>query len=136
MLKYDLFNRKYSSNARMRPSSQQNGTQRKMAAEYDVQIRNRVRPSSVTIEDPCYSTFVRLLFKEAKTCHGANPRPCGDIFRLDTHLKSVEHGNKYANSCKVCDNPAYSKFGVCGVHLRVLKNRWQAADENCFYYYP
>ena len=121
MLKYGPVHRKYVGDTRMRTASQHNAAQIKRTVEADIQIRKRGIPSPVTDEYPCCSTFARL-FKEAKTRCGAKSHLCGDLSRLDTHLKSMDQGKKSLNNCKICGNPEYSKRVACGVHLHAMIN--------------
>ena len=132
MLKYDLIHNNLASDARMQLASQYNTAQRKGANESATQSRKRGRSSSATAEDPRYSTFARSP-EEAKTCRGANSCLCIYLSFLGTHLKSVDQGKKHRNTCKACGKPAYSKCGVCCVHLHAVANIGQAAGNTCFY---
>ena len=77
----------------------------------------------------------RTEFLRAKDACGENSRLCGNLMRLNKHLKSVETLLKHPKSCKVCGGDAYSECKICGVFLHTMPAKGKNAGKTCFFYY-
>ena len=71
-------------------------------------------------------------FKKANFGRGENFCLCGNLSRLDIHIKSVETALKDPKACKVCGGGGYSICGVCGVPLHFIPTKGKHAGKLCF----
>ena len=74
-------------------------------------------------------------FKRAKYGRGDNSRLCGNLSRLDKHIKSVETSLKHPKACKVCGGDTYSDCNVCGVPLHFIQTKGKHTGKMCFFDY-
>ena len=134
MLEYDPKNCKYRGDDSMRVCTKQKKMSRKEAADSEGSSgskRSRGRPSAVSKQ----LAFETSEFKKAKFGRGENSRLCGNLFRLEKHIKSVETALKHPKSCKVCGGDAYSICGVCNVPLHFIPTKGKHTGKICFFDY-
>jgi len=133
MLEYEPKNRKYLGDDAMRVCTKQTKKSRTTNEDDSSTMRSgrkrtRGRPSAADLQGAkAAREFVR-----AKSGRGANSRLCGDLSRLDKHLKSVETSLKHPKTCRVCGGDAYSICGLCGVPLHFMPSKGKNANKTCF----
>lgn len=134
MLEYDPKNCKYFGDDAMRVCTKQTKKNCSTDDENDSaslrsgKKRSRGRPSVVDLEN----AKVAREFVKAKSGRGENSRLCGDLSRLDRHLKSVETSLKHPKACRVCGGDAYSICGICNVPLHFMPSKGRHANKTCF----
>ena len=133
MLEYDPKNRRYPGDDSMRVCTKQNKNKRGDDDPEDPSSnkRGRGRPSAVDKK----TALETAKFKKAKFGRGENSRLCGNLSRLDKHIKSVETALKHPKACKVCGGEAYSICGICGVPLHFIPSKGKHAGKMCFFDY-
>ena len=140
MLEYDPIKRKFPGDAEMRRCTSQKRKDRATnnkdsGSLHDTRQSNkktkRGRPTPAMMR---LSKF-RTEFLRAKDARGENSRLCGNLTRLNKHLKSVETSLKHPKSCKVCGGDAYSECEICGVFLHTMPAKGKNAGKTCFFDY-
>ena len=133
MLEYDPKNRRYHGDANMRVCTKQNKRDREQDNDSGETKRNssRGRPTVASKQQELENDY----FQKAKNARGENSRLCGDLSRLDKHIKSVETGLKHPKACRVCGGDAYSICKVCGVPLHFIPSKGQHIGKMCFFDY-
>ena len=144
MLQYNPKDRTYPGDDSMRVCTKQNKSQRKgkkksrqELEDDDTDIsetaskKGRGRPSVASKQKQKEAQE----FKRAKYGRGDNSRLCGNLSRLDKHIKSVETSLKHPKACKVCGGDAYSVCNVCGVPLHFIPTKGKHAGKMCFFDY-
>ena len=134
MLEYDPKNRKYLGDESMRVCTKQKRKDRGKFYESSSATsskRTRGRPS----EQSKQAIAEAAEFKRAKQGRGENSRLCGNLSRLDRHIKSVETALKHPKACRVCGGDAYSICGVCGVPLHFIPTKGKHIGKMCFFDY-
>ena len=71
-------------------------------------------------------------YVKAKSNRGYNSCPCGDLSRLDKHLKYVETSLKHPKACQICGGDAYVMCDIYGVPLHFIPSRDIHATTNMF----
>ena len=133
MLEYDPLKRKYICDDAMRACTKQKRKDR-MSNDDDTTkggSKRRGRPTAAAL----WEAQVIHEFNKAKKGRGENSRLCGDLSRLDKHLRSVKTSLKHPKACKVCGGDAYSTCGVCGVPLHYMPAKGKHAGMTCFFDY-
>ena len=130
MLEYDPKNRRYYGDASMRVCTKQNKRDRDQDNNSSESKRNtsRGRPTVDSKQQELENDY----FKKAKNARGENSRLCGNLPRLDKHIKSVETGLKHPKACRVCGGDTYSICRVCGVPLHFIPSKGQHTGKMCF----
>jgi len=133
MLEYDPKRRKYLGDDTMRVCTKQSKKNRTNEEDNLVTLRSgkkrtRGRPSAADLD----SGKVAREFVRDKSGRGQNSRLCGDLSRLDRHLKSVETSLKHPKACRVCGGDAYPICGLCGVPLHFMPSKGRHANKVCF----
>lgn len=70
--------------------------------------KQRGRPTAAALRE----NQVIQEFNRAKKGRGENSRLCGDLSRLDKHIRSAKTSLKHPKACKVCGGDAYSTYVV------------------------
>ena len=132
MLEYDPKNRKYPGDETMRVCTKQSKRSRdKNNTSRQQNKKSRGRPSASSKQQ----IFEEAEFKKAKCGRGENSRLCGNLSRLDRHIKSIETGLKHPKACRVCGDDCYSICAVCGVPLHFIPSKGKNIGKMCFFYY-
>ena len=134
MLEYDPKNRKYLGDNSMRVCTKQKKKNRSEGTDPEESSgskRSRSRPSAVSKRLALQTSES----KKAKFGRGENIRLCGNLCRLDKHIKSAETALKHHKACKVCGGDAYSVCEVCGVPLHFIPTKGKHVGKMCFFDY-
>ena len=120
MLEYDPTKRNYHGDDAMRVCTKQNKKSRSQDDEssslHSGRKRMRGRPTTQQMKE----TKINNEFNKAKSGRGENSRLCGDLTRLNKHIKSIQTSLKHPKQCKVCGQDAYSICGLCKAPLHYL----------------
>jgi len=110
MLEYDPKNRRYLGDDSMLACTKQNKNKRRYddADKSSSSKRSRCSPSAVAKKQAMEASE----FKKAKFGRGENSRLCGNLSRLDKHIKSVETALKH---------PRHAKYAV-GMHTLFVES--------------
>ena len=151
MLEYNPKNRNYPGDDWMRVCTKQNKAQRVGKkkgrrdegndVDDDIDVDSNIPLSAIKKARGRPSAASKQKQKEqqelkrAKHGRGANSRLCGNLSRLDKHIKSVETALKHPKACKVCGGDAYSMCNICGVPLHFIPTKGKHAGKMCFFDY-
>jgi len=151
MLEYNPRNRKYKGDDSMRVCTKQTkvqrvGNKKKVQEVESIDVDDDMDDSNVSVGGgkksrgrPSASAKQKQKevqeFKRAKFGRGENSRLCGNLSRLDKHIKSVETALKHPKACKVCGGDAYSVCNICGVPLHFIPTKGKHAGKMCFFDY-
>ena len=137
MLEYDPKNWKYLGDDSMQVCTKQKRKDRgkfdnsSTATKSASSKRTRGRPS----EQSKQAVAEAAEYKRAKQGRGENSPLCGNLSRLERHIKSVETALKRPKARRVCGGDAYSICGVCGVPLHFLPTKGKHIGKMCFFDY-
>ena len=93
----------------MRPSTQQSHRQSE-----NIKTRGPGRPPKKDQEIEAVSEDLVTAGELDKAACGNGSGICGDLSRLNKHIKSVENGQNHRKTCVVCGEMAYSVCKLCG----------------------
>ena len=129
LLRYKPSNNVYPGDNRFRSFTITNKRRRRLHSTTDNSTSGTTRSN---VSSSSTVNLIQFNMSNVPRSRRHTPRLCGNLDRLEKHLKSVVKKNGSGGFCDVCGKRAYVKCMLCDKHVHYFPQKGTQLDQTCF----